>query len=94
MTRYIEKETFGSTELVNELRRVMALENRIGGDGAVTIEFCGVVTNICVISNVVLAKAALPNARIIVNSDLCASNDLDMQEAALKIMKNLHVEVV
>lgn len=94
LARFIEKDTFGSIELANEIRRIEALETRLCGETPDTIEFCGVVTDICVLSNVIMAKAALPNARIIVHSNLCASNNDEMHEKALEIMRNIHVEVV
>ncbi len=58
------------------------------------IEICGVVTNICVISNAVIAKAALPNAHIVINQKLCASNDENMEQMAFEVMKNLQMEII
>ena len=79
-----EKETFGSSKLFNFL-----LENSFD-----EVYLCGVVTNICVISNAVIAKSALPNARICIYKDLVASNDELMEEKAFEIMKNLHMEII
>ena len=58
-----------------------------------SIEFVGVVTNICVISNIVLAKAAIPNVPLIVDASCVGSNDQHLQEAALDVMESIHVEV-
>ena len=58
------------------------------------IELCGVVTNICVISNAVIAKAAKPLAHIVVNQKLCASNDLEMEQKSIEVMKNLQIEII
>ena len=58
------------------------------------VELCGVVTNICVISNAVIAKAALPNAHIVVNVGLSASNDEEMEFLSIQVMKNLHIETI
>lgn len=50
----IEKPAFGSLELADLLRRLAPEE----------AELCGLVTDICVISNAVIAKAALPESRV------------------------------
>lgn len=80
------KPTFGSLELADYLR------NR--GSEYESVEFCGVVTNICVISNMAVVKAAMPDVPQIVNANLVASNDDALQEAALKVMESLHVQVI
>ena len=78
------KETFGSKELMSYL-----LENHYD-----EVYLCGVVTNICVISNAVIAKSALPNSEIFILKDLVASNDPVLEEKSLDIMKNLHMHVL
>ena len=80
----IEKETFGSSKLFTYL-----LENPYD-----EIYLCGVVTNICVISNAVVAKSALPNAKIFIYKDLVASFDNEMEEKSFDIMKNLHMQII
>ncbi|MBQ8292334.1 MAG: cysteine hydrolase [Bacilli bacterium] len=80
----IEKATFPSHKLLNYL-----LDKEYE-----CIELCGVVTNICVISNAIIVKAALPNAHIVINQKLCASNDEVMEQKALEVMKNLQMEII
>lgn len=80
----IEKPTFGSPELAEYLKK----------EGFDEVEFCGLVTDICVVSNVILAKAALPESRIIVDSLATASADIEKYKAALEVMKSVQVEVV
>lgn len=82
--KVFEKETFGSSRLFNYL-----MENKYD-----EIYFCGVVTNICVISNAVVAKAALPNANIYILKDLVASNDKEIEEKSFDIMRNLHMQII
>ena len=82
--KMFEKETFGSKELFKYL-----LENSYD-----EIYLCGVVTNICVISNAVVAKTVLPNAKIVIYKDLVASNDETMEAKALEVMKNLHMNII
>lgn len=79
------KPTFGSLELADYLRDK-------GGEYE-SIEFAGVVTNICVISNMVLAKAAMPEVPILIDAACVASNDDRLGEAALAVMETMHVKV-
>ncbi|NLL01777.1 MAG: N-carbamoylsarcosine amidohydrolase, partial [Mollicutes bacterium] len=57
------------------------------------IELVGLVSNICIISNAVLAKTALPNATIVVDKRGTGSSDSTLHKQALSILKNLHIEV-
>lgn len=79
-----EKETFPSLELANYLKKHPASE----------IEICGLVSNICVLSNVIMVKSALPNAKIIVNKKLTDSFDKKLNEETFNILEGLHVEVM
>ena len=56
-----------------------------------SVELVGVVTNICVVSNAVLAKTALPDADIIVDSALTASNNEGLHKAALDTMESMQI---
>lgn len=78
------KETFGSKDLFAHLQQ----------KGYSAVELCGVVTNICVISNAVLAKTALPEADVRVNAALCASNDPALHQKALEVMASFQVDVI
>ncbi len=80
----IEKPTFPSLELAK------FIEGKNYGE----IELCGVVTNICVISNAVMAKAAAPDCKIIVDKACCASNDAELESKSYDIMRNLHITVI
>lgn len=57
------------------------------------VELCGLVSNICVLSNAVIAKAALPNAHIIVDNNATKSFDKVLHEKAMDVLEGLHVEV-
>ncbi len=57
------------------------------------IELCGLVSNICVISNAIIAKSASPNAHIIVDAKATSSFDKIINEKALDVMEGLHIEV-
>ena len=58
------------------------------------VEICGLVSNICVISNAVMVKSALPNARIVVDKNATASFDEKLNEETFDILKSLHVDVI
>lgn len=77
------KPTFGSLELANHLREM----------GYTRVELCGLVSHICVLSNAVLAKAAVPEAEIVVDASLTGAADAAMTEKALDILRGLHVTV-
>lgn len=80
----IEKPSFGSLELADVLK----------DGGFDEVEFCGLVTDICVVSNVVIAKAALPESRIVVDSKAVASFDNEKHKAALEVMKSIQADVI
>jgi nicotinamidase-related amidase len=58
------------------------------------VELCGLVSNICVLSNAVIAKAALPEAEIVVDARLTASGDPALHEKALDVLEGLQVTVL
>lgn len=78
-----EKHTFPS----------IALANHLESEAFDAVELVGLVSNICVISNAVIAKAALPNARIAVDASATAGPDKDLHEKTLDVMANLHIHV-
>lgn len=84
--KYIfEKETFGSVELVGYLEGSAVPDD--------TIELCGVCTDICVISNVLMFRALFPFNRIIVDAAACQGSTPELHRAALEIMKKNAIEV-
>lgn len=77
------KSSFGSTELFEYLK----------AEKFDIVELCGVVTNICVISNAILAKTALPETEVSVDSACVASNDDSLNKSALDVMQSLQINV-
>lgn len=59
-----------------------------------SIELVGLVSNICVISNAVLAKTACPEVPVIVDASCTGSGDAKLHEAALDIMEGLQIQVI
>lgn len=80
----IKKPTFGSLDLAALLREYDFEE----------VELCGLVTDICVVSNAIISKTALPDAEIIVDSKACASFDKAAHNAALQVMKSVQINVI
>ena len=81
--RSFEKNTFPSLELGKYLE----------GKDYDVIELCGLVSSICVISNAIIAKAACPEAEIIVDSALTAAPDMELHQKALDVMRGLQITV-
>lgn len=80
----IKKPAFGSLELGDYLKR----------GGFDEVELCGLVTDICVISNAIIAKAALPESRIVVDSRACLTADPAAQKRALDVMRGVQIDVL
>ena len=78
-----EKPAFVSMELAEYLAR-----ERYG-----RVELVGLVSNICVISNAVLAKAALPEAEVSVDAACTGSGDETLNREALDVMQGLQITV-
>ena len=82
--KVFHKNTFGSDDLYQYLKT----------ERFAAIELVGLVSNICVIANAVLAKTAQPETLIIVDAKLTASHDEKLHQATLDVMKGLQIEVV
>lgn len=82
----IYKFTFGS-----DILREFLLEHE---ESIEEIEFCGVCTDICVISNALMARQTLPNTRIVVDASCCAGVTPEKHKAALEVMKSCQIEVI
>ncbi|MBN1058326.1 UNVERIFIED_ORG: amidase [Clostridium botulinum] len=86
-TSHYNKEAFGIAP-----KDMIRLSEELGLD-IEEIEFVGVVSNMCVISNVVTFQAQYVNAEITVDGSLCASFDDDLHEKALDVIESLQVKV-
>ena len=87
-TEPIDKETFGSTDLAGELV-AMNEDNEIE-----SITFVGLCTDICVISNALLIKAAFTETPIKVNRNLCAGVSPQSHENALAAMAMCQIDII
>lgn len=59
-----------------------------------SIEMVGVCTDICVVSNALILKAAYPEIPFAVYGDCCAGTSVDAHEAALKVMQMCQIDVI
>lgn len=81
----IDKPTFGSTKLMEYLLSKQNISE---------IQLVGLCTDICVISNAFLLKAALPEVLISVDSRCCAGVTPESHNRALESMKTCQIMVI
>lgn len=79
-----DKPGFGSPALIEYLRSLPALEG---------VEFIGLCTDICVITNVLSTKCALPELPISVDSACCAGVTPQSHENALSAMRMCQIKI-
>lgn len=82
--KIVEKPTFGSTKLAH-----LAASNRYD-----SIELIGLCTDICVISNALLLKAAVPETPISVDASCCAGVTPASHENALSAMNMCQITII
>ena len=78
------KGTFGSQELADF----------IAGGNYGYVEFVGLCTDICVVSNAILAKAAAPECQIAVDASCCAGVTPASHAAALTTMAMCQIDIL
>ena len=84
-SKTFEKPGFGSNELGHYIEKNNYEE----------IYLCGLVSDICVFSNAVIAKAfSSPYTKIKVVRNATSSFDLEMQEKSFDVLKHLHIEII
>ena len=82
--KIFKKPTFGSMDLAVYL----------ACNQYTHVEIIGLVSNICVLSNAIMAKAALPEAIVTVDASLTSCFDESMNEKALDILEGVQVNVI
>ncbi len=80
---YIEKPTFGSYELVEKLKAEQPQE----------ITLVGLCTDICVISNALMLRAAFYETDMNVVAAACAGTTVEKHEAALQVMASCQITI-
>ena len=82
----IDKPTFGYIPIAEEISK--------NGSDIGEITLIGLCTDICVISNAMILKAAFPEAKLSVIASACAGVTPDTHAAALTIMKMCQINIV
>ena len=83
--RIYEKPTFGSMELAGDLKAISEREE-------IELELIGLCTDICVASNALLLKAAMPEVKISVDPECCAGVTKEKHLAALETMRSCQIQ--
>lgn len=81
----VDKPTFGSVELPHLLASY--------GEPIESVELCGLCTDICVISNAMLVKAAFPEATVTVDATCSAGVSEESHQTALAAMRAVQIEI-
>ena len=82
----IYKNTFGSDDL-----RDFFVKHK---DEIDEVEFCGLCTSICVLSNAIMARQTMPDKIIKVDASCCACVTPDSHKHALEAMKMCQIDVI
>ena len=82
----VDKLTFGSIDLPELLESF--------GEPIDKIELCGLCTDICVISNAMVLKAAFPEVPIVVDSSCSAGVSVKSHNTALDAMRAVQIEII
>lgn len=83
----VKKSAFGIAP-----EQMINIKKQLGEIGSIYI--VGLVTNLCVLSNVCTLQAAWPQAQIIVDASLCASFNPEMHEKTLDVLESMQVNVI
>lgn len=81
----VDKITFGSVDLPKVIKEAT--------DTVDEIELCGLCTDICVISNAMILKAAFPETKMTVDAKCCAGVTPQSHNNALDAMKAVQIEI-
>lgn len=103
----LNKNTFGSTILPTFIKGIIGNSYMNGSLDLesfedyknnivpkVEIEIIGLCTDICVVSNALILKAAFPENKITVDAKCCAGTTPETHEAALKVLESCQVDVI
>lgn len=83
----VEKPTFGAVTLPEVVQQ-------LAGDEDFSVELIGLCTDICVVSNAMLLKAAFPEADMSVDAACCAGVTPQSHQAALTTMACCQISVI
>ncbi|SFR91767.1 cysteine hydrolase family protein [Anaeromicropila populeti] len=84
----LDKPSFGSMELAEYLKKV------VESKGVEEVQLIGLCTDICVISNAMILKAALPEVKVSVDGSCCAGVTVESHQKALEAMKMCQIQII
>ncbi len=87
--KIIDKNTFGSLYLANLLRETYFIEQE-----DIEIDICGIDTEICVISNAMIIKAAMPESKLCVIEKACAGTNKKFHDNAISAMQMCQIDII
>ena len=85
----LEKETFGSIELIKQIKNIIKNNVEIS-----SIEFAGLCFDICVLSNAVMIKNSFPNIKVFINTSCTSATSKKAFDATKVLMKSLQIEEI
>lgn len=88
-----EKSAFGSKDLFERLCSFQRVADDLGTQPFKSIELVGLVLNICVLADAVLAKTACPNVPVIIDATCTDTFDKAMREKAFDVLEGIHVTI-
>ena len=83
---FIQKDIFGSYQLIEELSRIQDLID--------SITIVGLCTDICVISNALMIKSRFPEIPMRCIENCCAGVTPEKHAAAIEVMKSCQIEII
>lgn len=87
----IDKNNFG----YYRIGEVVEIVSKVNGVRNIdVIEFIGVCTDICVISNVMILRASIPDIPIIVDANCCAGTSIEAHNMALRVMQSCQIDII
>lgn len=100
---FVKKPTFGSTSLPEVIKQYVENvasvgrnieELKVPNNKEPEFTIIGLDTDICVISNALLLRAAFPNSKITIDSKCCAGTSKHAHKSALEVAKSCQITVV
>lgn len=99
---FVKKNTFGSLDLPEIIKKYITTNKNVeveftnlqgpkNGEPEFTI--IGLDTDICVISNALILRAAFPNSKITIDSSCCAGTSTTNHRAALNVAKSCQIDI-
>lgn len=82
------KETFGTTDVGRMIEEYRYLGRKID-----EIQVCGYCTGFCVASICTILRAQFPNTKITLLQDLCGDINEESHRAAIKVLRNINIEI-